>query len=92
MERVTYSCPPGITFRVPQVGYYTLRNKNLEGLGVKPHIFIKETAQDRMLGRDPQLEKAIEVIMKQVSASEKVNKKADAKKVVKKVVEKTTKK
>ena len=36
--------------------------QNLEGLGVKPDILVKETIDDRLNDRDPQLKKAIEVI------------------------------
>lgn len=56
-----------MNFRVPQVGYYTLEEHNLEGLGVEPDIVVEETPQDRMMGRDPQLLKAIEVIMQQIN-------------------------
>ena len=53
-------------FRVPRVGYYTLDGKNLEGLGVKPDYLVMETPKDRANGNDPQLLKAIEVIMQEI--------------------------
>lgn len=69
------------TFRVPQVGYYTLTGKNMEGMGVKPDYIVPETPEDRAKGRDPQLEKAIEVIMREIFAQRtlKARKKLKAK-------------
>ena len=55
-----------MTFRVPRVGYYTLEGENMEGLGVKPDYLVPETPQDRAGNRDPQLLKAIELILAQI--------------------------
>lgn len=57
-------------FRVPQVGYYTLEETNMEGLGVEPDIIVEETPQDRLDGTDPQLLKAIEIINQQIANAE----------------------
>ena len=62
------------TFRVPRVGYYTLENVNLEGLGVKPDYHVEETPEDRRTGRDPQLLKAIEVLLKEIYKKKEVKK------------------
>jgi Tol biopolymer transport system component len=59
----------GTTFRIPRVGYYGMDGTNLERLGVKPDILVEETAEDRLAGRDPQLARAIEVVMEQVEAA-----------------------
>ena len=56
----------GAIFRIPRVGYYSLSGTNLEGLGIKPDFEIPETPKDRAEGKDPQLEKAIELIMEQI--------------------------
>ena len=53
----------GSTYRLPSWGTYTLDGKNLEFTGVKPDIYVNEDISDRMSGRQPQLDKAIEVIM-----------------------------
>jgi tricorn protease len=53
-------------FRVPRVGYYTLTGENMEGLGVKPDYLVAETPKDRIENRDPQLLKAIEIIMAEI--------------------------
>lgn len=58
-------------FRVPQVGYYTLDNKNLEGFGVKPDFIVPETPEDRQEDRDPQLLKAIQIMVEEISQSKK---------------------
>lgn len=52
--------------RLPSWGCYTLDGKNLEKTGVKPDIYIRNTFFDRLNGADPQLEKAIQVIMEQI--------------------------
>jgi tricorn protease len=59
--RVTLS--DGSTLFVPSAGFYTLDGKNLEGLGIKPDIWVEETSKDRAEGLDPQLEKAIEILL-----------------------------
>ncbi|WP_372367203.1 S41 family peptidase [Candidatus Uabimicrobium sp. HlEnr_7] len=59
----------GATFRIPVVGYYTTDGKNMEGLGVKPNHVVKETSQDRLQGKDPQLDLAINLILKQIKGS-----------------------
>jgi len=54
----------GSFYRLPSWGNYTLDGKNLEKTGVEPDVRIDNTAADREAGRDPQLEKAIELAMK----------------------------
>jgi tricorn protease len=57
----------GSTIRLPAWGCYTLDGKDLESEGVKPDVLIRNTFLDRLTGKDPQLEKAIEVILKQIN-------------------------
>ena len=52
----------GSSYRLPSWGCYTLDGQDLEKTGVKPDVYVKTTFLDRMNGRDPQLEKAVEVI------------------------------
>ncbi len=52
----------GSFYRLPGWGCYTLDGQDLELTGVKPDIYVENTFLDRLNGRDPQLEKAVEVI------------------------------
>jgi len=56
----------GSFYRLPSWGCYTLDGKNLEKEGVKPDIYVREGFTDRLTGNQPQLDKAIEEIMKQL--------------------------
>ena len=58
----------GSTFRIPRTRYEGMDGTNLEGHGVKPDILVEMTSQDRIEGRDPQLKKAIDVVMAEVKA------------------------
>jgi tricorn protease len=54
----------GSSVRMPAWGCYTLEGKDIEFNGVHPDILIINTFEDKINGRDPQLDKAIEEIMK----------------------------
>lgn len=56
----------GSFYRLPSWGCYTLDGDNLEKTGVAPDIYVEETFEDRLMGKDPQLERAIQEIMKQL--------------------------
>ncbi len=56
----------GSVYRLPSWGVYTLDKKNIEWTGVKPDIYVKMTFKDRMQGKDPQLETAIQEILNQL--------------------------
>ncbi len=56
----------GSSVRLPSWGCYTLDGKNLEHTGVSPDIYVKNTFEDRMKNKDPQIEKAVEEIMQEV--------------------------
>lgn len=53
----------GSHYRLPSWGCYTLSGNNLEKTGVTPDIYIDNTFTDRLAGKDPQLNKAISIIM-----------------------------
>jgi tricorn protease len=59
----------GATLRMPSVGWYTLEGKNLEGLGVQPDVLVRETPEDRLAGRDPQLERALGILKEEIAKS-----------------------
>ncbi len=56
----------GSFYRLPSWGCYTLDGKNLEKEGVQPDIKVDMNFADRINGRDPQLDRAIEEILKQL--------------------------
>ncbi len=56
----------GSSVRLPSWGCFTLDGQNLEYSGVSPDIYVKNTFEDRMNDKDPQIEKAVEEIMKEL--------------------------
>jgi tricorn protease len=54
----------GSFYRLPSWGCYTLDGKDLEKEGVSPDINIQQTFVDKLNNKDPQLDKAIEEILK----------------------------
>lgn len=54
----------GSSYRLPGWGCYTLDGQDLELTGVAPDIAIKNTTADRIADKDPQLEKAVSEILK----------------------------
>ena len=56
----------GSLVRLPAWGCNSLDGKDLEATGVKPDIYVKNTFEDRLKGRDPQLERAVEEALKQL--------------------------
>lgn len=54
----------GSMYRIPAWGCYTLDGDDLELTGVSPDIYVKNTVADRAADKDPQLEKAVEEILK----------------------------
>ncbi len=58
----------GSSSRMPAWGCYSLTGEDLEATGVAPDIYVRNTFTDRMYGRDPQLDTAIEEILKELEA------------------------
>ncbi len=54
----------GSTVRMPSWGCYSLEGKDLERTGVQPDILVINSFDDKLNGRDPQLDRAIEEILK----------------------------
>ncbi len=52
--------------RLPAWGCYTLDGTDLEFSGVSPDIYIENRFPDKVKGEDPQLMKAVEVILEQI--------------------------
>lgn len=57
----------GTYLRLPAWGCYSLDGKDLEVTGVKPDVYVKNTFKDRLEGKDPQLERGVEEILKQLN-------------------------
>jgi C-terminal processing protease CtpA/Prc len=56
----------GSSVRMPAWGCYSLEGKDLEANGVQPDILVINSFEDKLNGRDPQLDRAIEEILKQL--------------------------
>lgn len=56
----------GSFYRLPAWGVYSLKGENLEKTGVEPDVPVENTFKDRLTGKDPQLQKAIELALKQL--------------------------
>ena len=66
----SYSLIDGSTVRTPGVGVY-LNDKtrtNMENFGVPPDILVENKPEDVLAGRDPQLEVAVQELLKQLRA------------------------
>ena len=56
----------GSFVRLPGWGCYTLDGKDLEATGVAPDIKVLNTFEDKINGKDPQMDRAIDEVMKQL--------------------------
>jgi tricorn protease len=52
----------GSFYRLPSWGCFTLDGNDIEKNGVSPDIYVNTTFKDRLEGKDPQLDRAIEEI------------------------------
>jgi len=57
----------GSFYRLPSWGCYTLDGKDLEVEGVSPDVYVGENFKDRLTGKQPQLNKAIDIILKELN-------------------------
>ena len=58
----------GVTFGIPQVGRIDIRGDYGENTLLKPEIIVYNTPEDYLSGRDRQLEKAVEEMLKEADA------------------------
>jgi len=56
----------GSSYRLPSWGCYTLDGKDLELNGVSPDIYVGKSFTDRLENKTPQLDRAIDVILKEI--------------------------
>jgi tricorn protease len=61
-----YHLIDGSNIRMPQSGWFTMNMENMELTGARPDIYIPRLPHHHVNKLDPQLEKAIEVILSQV--------------------------
>lgn len=57
----------GSSSRMPAWGCYNNAGEDLEFVGVKPDIYVKNTFKDRITGADPQLDAAIREVLRQLN-------------------------
>jgi len=64
----SYSLIDGSTVRTPGVGVYLADTgkTNMENYGVQPDIFVENTPEDNLAGRDRELETAVQELLKQL--------------------------
>jgi tricorn protease len=66
----SYSLIDGATVRTPGTGVFLADPKrtNMENYGVPPDIFVENTPEDNVAGRDRELELAVQELLKELSA------------------------
>jgi tricorn protease len=52
----------GSMIRTPASGVWNVKGYNLENYGVPPDVYVDNTPEDFLKGRDAQLEKAVDVL------------------------------
>jgi len=63
----------GSSFRVPRTGVFTRTGANMEKEGVRPDVLVDTHPDELAKGQDPQLAKAVEVLLADVAAWKKAN-------------------
>jgi tricorn protease len=63
----SYTLMDGSTIRTPGTGLWNVNNTNLENYGVPPDVYVDNTPDDFLKGRDAQIEKAVEVLQEQLA-------------------------
>jgi tricorn protease len=67
----SYSLIDGSTVRTPGVGVYLNdpAHTNMENTGVRPDIYVENSPEDNLAGRDRQLEVAVRELLKELRPS-----------------------
>jgi tricorn protease len=63
----------GSSFRIPRLGVYTTTGVNMEKEGVKPDVLVEPHPDELTLGKDSQLDKAVQVLLEDVAIWKKKN-------------------
>jgi tricorn protease len=61
-----YQLMDGSSIRTPSSGLWNVNGTNLENNGVVPDVYVDNTPEDFLKGRDAQIEKAVEVLKEQL--------------------------
>lgn len=56
----------GSSIRTPGSGLWSVTGQNLENYGVPPDVYVDNTPEDFLKGRDAQIEKAVEVLKEEI--------------------------
>ena len=72
----SYRLMDGSSIRTPLQGVYSKGGINLENYGVEPDVRVEFSPGDELAERDPQLERAVEVVMEQLPPEQKRDKDA----------------
>ena len=67
----SYTLADGSAIRTPGSGVWTSRGENMENFGVKPDVYIDNTPEDFVKGRDAQIEKAVELLKADIATGKK---------------------
>jgi tricorn protease len=70
----SYSLIDGSTIRTPGVGVYLADNErtNMENYGVQPDIYVENSPEDNLAGKDRQIEAAVQELQKTIKPAEPV--------------------
>ncbi|HEY3380670.1 MAG TPA: S41 family peptidase [Vicinamibacterales bacterium] len=67
----SFTLADGSAIRTPGSGVWTASGANMENFGVKPDIYVDNTPEDLVKGRDAQIEKAVDVLRAEIAAGRK---------------------
>jgi tricorn protease len=67
----SYTLMDGSTIRTPGTGLWNVNHTNLENYGVPPDVYVDNTPDDFLKGRDAQVEKAVEVLQEELAKKNK---------------------
>ncbi|HTU92320.1 MAG TPA: S41 family peptidase, partial [Gemmataceae bacterium] len=63
----SYRLMDGSTIRTPSTGLWNVNTTNLENYGVPPDVYVDNTPDDFLKGRDAQIEKAVETLKEELA-------------------------
>jgi len=67
----SYTLLDGSAIRTPGSGVWTVTGQNMENYGVPPDVYVDNTPEDFLKGRDAQILRAVEVLKTDLSAPRK---------------------
>ena len=67
----SYTLMDGSALRTPGSGLWNVSGTNLENYGVPPDVYVDNTPEDFLRGRDAQIEKAVELLKDEVQTRKK---------------------